>query len=320
MTKTLQHRLITAVFFSLVIFFFVIYLRDIDFNALSEISVNWLIVLIASIVAMGFRYWGVFIWQTILQQLGAKSLPSFSILSGIYAKAWMGRYIPGKVTWIAGKVYFASKYGISKSRLTVSSLLEGGMQIVAITIVSLFLMLIDTRLDIFPTNIRIFLLAVTLGLTLILHPKVFNRTIRFFHKKLRNKEAGPELSINKSAVVKSFILYSIGAIISGTSYFLLTYALVPDIHFENYLFLVGSFNLAGAIGMAALITPSGLGVRDGILLILLSVVLPREIALVVTIASRLWSSLIDVFFYVISQYICKRSMKKATELHMIKIF
>lgn len=63
---------------------------------------------------------------------------------------------------------------------------------------------------------------------------------------------------------------------------------------------MGAFNLAGAIGMLAIAVPSGLGVRDGIQLILLGVIMPPEIALAITVAARLWSLLIDVLFFVIA--------------------
>ena len=51
--------------------------------------------------------------------------------------------------------------------------------------------------------------------------------------------------------------------------------------------------LAGAIGILSLFAPSGLGVREAIQLLLLPRVIPAEIALVVTVAARIWSIAVD---------------------------
>jgi uncharacterized membrane protein YbhN (UPF0104 family) len=53
--------------------------------------------------------------------------------------------------------------------------------------------------------------------------------------------------------------------------------------------------------MIAVFAPSGLGVRDGIQLVLLSLIFPNEIALAITIFSRLWSAAVDVLFYLVAE-------------------
>jgi uncharacterized membrane protein YbhN (UPF0104 family) len=67
-----------------------------------------------------------------------------------------------------------------------------------------------------------------------------------------------------------------------------------------YVYCVGAYNLAGALGMATPILPSGIGVRDGVLLLLLTFVLPSEIAVALTVLSRLWSVIVDLLFYLLA--------------------
>lgn len=293
-TKTLWLRL---AFFAAIVLFFVLYLRGIDYDNLKHLDLAWSLVIVASAFGMIFRYWGVMIWRFILKDLGAQELPAFRVLADIYAKAWMGRYIPGTFTWIAGKVYLASQMGISKSRLAVASLLEGGMQIIAISSVSLLILGFDSRLNVISSQVKIVMGIIGLALLIVLSPKVFNRLIRSAYKLIRRQEAHEELSTNGRTVVRAFILYAIGAFITGTSYFFFTRAIVPTIGWHEYFYIIGTFNLAGAIGMAALFVPSGLGVREGVQLVLLSSIMPKEMALIVTVASRLWSAAVDVLFY-----------------------
>lgn len=290
-------RYFGPIFVILILVFLAFYLRDIDYNAFAGIAFNMPLLLAATIISLGFRYWGVLIWRVILADLGAKNLPKFRVLADVYAKAWMGRYIPGTVTWIAGKIYMASKLGISKSRLTVSSLLEAGVQILATLSLSLVILGLDPRLDVIAPEAKLAIVLLALVSLIALLPPIMNRVLSIGFRLIRRRAAYSELQTNSRATVQSFALYVIGALIAGSSYYLLTAALYPEIGLESYWYIVGAFTLAGALGMATPFVPSGLGVRDGIQLILLSLIMPKEIALAVTVFSRLWSVAVDVLFY-----------------------
>ncbi len=299
MTK-LQRSIVSTSFILLIVVFFAAYLKDIDYARLSDIRINSAMLCFASLIALGFRYLGVYIWRCILQDLGSKELPSFVLLASIYAKAWMGRYIPGSVTWIAGKIYLASSLGISKSRLAIASMLEAIVQVAAITSVSLLLVGFDTRTDMILMEVKVLLVVLAALLILFLHPKIFNRVIQNLFKWLIRKPINDELKNNKRSVIRSFLLYSVGAFVSGASYFFMTSSIVSELSWHLFFYIVGAYSLAGAIGMAVPLLPSGLGVRDGVQLILLSVIFPKETALILVVFSRLWSSFIDVLFYVLT--------------------
>lgn len=291
-------RFITPIFIILIILFFILYLKDIDYRAFSGLEFSWLPLLVGSLISLLFRYWGVFIWRTILSDLGARSLPSFTALSDVYARAWMARYIPGTVTWIAGKIYMANKLGISKSRLAVSSILEAGVQIVATLSLSLLILALDPRLDVVGDQIKLLLITLAVGSMIVLLPPVLNRALSTIFRFVRKKAPYGELQTNARATLRSYVLYVIGAFIAGSSYYLLSVALYPQVGLESYWFIVGTFTLAGALGMATPFVPSGLGVREGVQLVLLSLIMPKEIALAITVFSRLWSAAIDVLFYI----------------------
>lgn len=290
-------KIATPVFIALIMLFFVLYLKDIDTSVFSQIEVQYPLLIAATFISLLFRYWGVFVWQVVLSSLGEKSLPNYWILASIYSKAWMARYIPGTVAWIGSKIYLASKHGISKSRLAVSSLVEAGSQIVATLSVSLVILGLDPRLDVISSEMKLTMVLLGVAGTLSLYPPFFNFIIRKAYSTIRRKSAYDELSINVSSVVRSYLLYVIGAVIAGAGNYLLAASLSPDVGTGMFWYIIGATSLAGALGMATPFVPSGLGVRDGIQLVLLSIILPKEIALVITVASRLWSAAVDVLFY-----------------------
>jgi glycosyltransferase 2 family protein len=296
----LRRKVISTIFVVAIIAFLGAYLARVDYSKLEMLTFDWQMLVLATIVALSFRFWGVYIWQVILYELGSAPLPDFRILSSVYSKAWMGRYIPGKVAWITGKIYMAGSLGISKSRLAVSSLLEGGMQILALLATSMLLLGFDPRLEVFKGEPRLLLVGFACVCLFALTPKVFNALVRRAYLIVRKHEPGPDLRINQRIAFKAFWLYSIGAIFSGTSFFFLAKAVDPAVSHSLYIFFVGSYNLAGALGMATPILPSGIGVRDGVLLVLLALVLPPEVAVALAVLGRLWSAAVDVLFYIVS--------------------
>ncbi len=293
-------QIVNVLFLGLITVFIFWYVRDFDFDQIRGESIRPGYIVAASLVALAFRYWGVFIWQTILLDLGATKLPGFAGLSKVYAKAWLGRYIPGKVTWIAGKVYFASEHGISKRKLAVSSILEALTQIIAIFALSLIFLAFDDRFAEVDGNIRLAMLVIGGAMSLSIIPSVFNWLVRIMMKVLRRKGA-EDVSISGRTVTKAFALYMVGYFISGLSYFFFTKAFFP-VEASDTLFVIATFNIAGAIGIASIVTPSGLGVREGVQLLLLPAIMPKEMALVITAASRLWSVAIDVLFFFVSNF------------------
>jgi uncharacterized membrane protein YbhN (UPF0104 family) len=301
-----QKRLLNLLLIALIVIFFALYLRDIEYSLISGIEPSWFWLTVASFIALAFRYLGVFVWRQILLNLGVQKIPRFRTLSSIYAKAWMGRYVPGKVTWIAGKVYLAGSLGISKSRLAVASTLEALVQVVAIATVSLLLVGLDFRTAVIWFEIKILLIVIAGVMIVLLHPSIFNWMLQFIHRAVARKPPHPELRSNKKSVYSSFFLYSVGTFVSGASYFFLIFSLVESVSWQLFFYIVGTYGLAGAIGMAIPLLPSGLGVRDGVQLILLSSVFSKEISLMLVVYSRLWSSLIDVVFYFVAELLDRR--------------
>lgn len=319
LVRKVPKQLISLLFILCAVAFFALYLRSVDWHRLSQLHFEWGYLVVATVFATAFRYWGVIIWRYILRDLGAKGLPRFVIMAYVYAKAWMGRYIPGTVTWIAGKVYMASSHGISKSRLAVSSLLEGGMQIIAVMVVSMLLLGFDPRLNVIPPVYKGLMVLCALCLLVILTPAIFNRIVGIAFKVLRGKAVHGELLINGKSVVRSFFLYAAGSFILGLAEFFITRTIDPTIPWHDFWFIVGAFNIAGALGMLAIGVPSGLGVRDGAILLLLSTIMPKEIALAVTVTSRLWIAFADVVFFAFATFVHKVAGGKAETPHETKL-
>jgi glycosyltransferase 2 family protein len=300
-------RSIGPIFYALLIIFLVLYLKSIDFSKLAHIELNWWYLGIASLLALATRYLGTFTWFTILKSLGATDLHLQKQLIYVYAKAWMGRYIPGTAPWILGKIYFASQHGVSKQKLAISSILEGGLQIVTMLVFSLALLVFDKRLDVIGVEFKFLIIAVALIGMIVLLPPVFNRLIGTIYRVLKRKTVANEHLSTVETLVKGFSLYLLDALLNGLSLFFIAKGIDPSLAYSNIAFAMGAASLAGAASMLAVFAPSGLGVREGIQLVLFSTLMPKELALAVTIITRLWSVGMDVVFFGLSKLIAGKN-------------
>lgn len=287
--RSLKRAFFAAILIALGWFFWTL-----DWASLSEVRVAPGFLLAALVLTWGCRYYGVFIWRIVLVQLGAPRLPAFHVLADIYAKAWLARYIPGTVPWIAGKIYLAAEQGISKSRLAVSSIVEAAAQVVGAGLASLSLLALDGRVGQSVPFFRALALAGILFLTLLMIPPVFNRAVATGARLLRRTVS---VSMSWKGMSTPIALYALGSLASGLALVVFSHALIPTLAVGDTLFLVGAFGLAGVIGMLTPLVPSGLGTRDGAQLLLLLVILPPPEAGLLVIATRLWSALVDIVFW-----------------------
>jgi uncharacterized membrane protein YbhN (UPF0104 family) len=289
------------VFYALLLVFIVVAFASIDWSALSGLRISWPELGLATLLSLGFRYLGVFIWLRLLRRLGARDLRGhYAELSYIYAKSWLGRYIPGTATWIVGKIYFAGRHGVARSKLAVSGLLEGALQIVATLVVGLILLRVYSRADAIGPALRWAMIATLVVSLVVLAPPLFNRLVGVAHRALRGAAPDGDLALDWRTMLEAAGLYILGALIAGTSYFLVALSVYPDLTLNDALYVIGAASVSSAISLLAVFAPGGLGVREVTLAVLLAPVLPPAVAVVLVVVLRVWSICVDLIFYATS--------------------
>ncbi|UCD20083.1 MAG: flippase-like domain-containing protein, partial [candidate division WOR-3 bacterium] len=88
-------------------------------------------------------------------------------------------------------------------------------------------------------------------------------------------------------------LYMIPGLVHGLGLFFLLNALSP-VSGSHYLAITGSYYAASLAGLAAFFAPGGLGVREGVLFLVLPLLVPRESAIVAAIMIRLVTVLAEM--------------------------
>ena len=112
-----------------VIAFLALALANLDYSSLGSLTLDPLFVALATLVGVLARTALVLIWHSVLRDFRPPKPINFRRLHQAYARAWMGRYIPGKVVWIGAKVAFAPQLGLSKGKVAAATLVESVLQV-----------------------------------------------------------------------------------------------------------------------------------------------------------------------------------------------
>ena len=315
MSKKGLLRSFTVVFYAALLVFGWLYLQSLDWRTLSRLTLHPGWVLIATGFALVARYIFGGLWIYFLHQMqragerGAKQRGlaghdgariSFSQLMLVYAQAWFGRYIPGAVTWLAGKVLLAAKLGISKRRLAVSSFFEIALQLLTVLSSGLLLLLLDDRASQLGAGMGWLLAtAVVVGVVALL-PPVFGKLIQAAAKLAKRGPIAAELVPSAGTLGVGVLGFFASSLVSGLALFFVALSIDPKIDTGDLLFIVGASNLASAISMMAVFAPAGLGVRDGLQLAALLFVTDPATAVVITVVMRLGSVLWDLLFWLVA--------------------
>lgn len=217
-------------------------------------------------------------WRSILNQVGV--LTSF----GQAARVWMNgeiiRYIPGNVWSVLGRVAQAEQLGTSRAVVFASMVLETLLLLLASAGVSAVGLMVYAAYD-FPG--RSFLLLGLVGLTVVAAAaRWLNVWLRLVERLLRRSQGVGRLTSSFrpfTQMTLSWIAYALFQLAVAMSL-----GAVPN--GPAAIALIGIFTLSWLIGYVSFITPSGLGVREVVLVWLLRPYVDQPTALLIAVMSR----------------------------------
>jgi len=229
------------------------------------------------------------IWRWTLGKLGLRR--PWVETTRIWALSQIARYLPGGVWDVAGRLVLASRAGYSRSIVSVSILLEMVLQTVSAIIIFLVSLLFWQD----ATIARTALWAIPLipaGLV-ALHPRFLN-TILGLAARLMKADFKP-VPLRYRDVFSLLSLHLLARMMIGSGFYLFALAVYPW-NLAGWPVAVGVFAAAWVIGFLVVFVPMGLGVREGVMTLLLGAYLPVAPATVITIGFRIWIALRDIIF------------------------
>ncbi len=240
------------------------------------------VALMAFYAASGLGY------GAIVERLHQPAPPRRVTLS-IWARSLLGRYVPGSVLMVLGRVVLSHDRGVPR-RATVAAMAYEQLLSVGVAAAGgvAFIALYGEGDD-----GRVWLLAlVPLGL-LALHPRVFGPVTTWLLRRAR-REPLPRL-LPTGQLVALLGWYAATAALLGLALWLLVRAAAgPEAGGPAFVGL--AFLLSFAVSMVAVIFPSGLGIREGAFALALAQNLPGSVAVALSVGSRLVLTVVELVF------------------------
>jgi len=234
-------------------------------------------------------------WHGLLKGLGVHR--PWRELFGIVAITQFAKYVPGNVAQYIGRAGMSLARGIPARPLAVTMILETLLVIAAALVMGVGM---GTLSEIGLQAVRrhggqlalIVLLVLLASAGLFVFRRVAPALLRRFAPRYAPALDGTLLP-PQACLARAFVLYCCMYVCMGIGLIVLAHFLLPDAP-HDYWLLIAVFALAWVVGFLTPGAPGGLGVREGLMLLMLAPVFSAASASVLVIALRIATTLGDV--------------------------
>lgn len=226
------------------------------------------------------RPWG---WTRLIRGFG-HDLPYWDVYR-IYRKSEASRYVPGGIWQFASRIYLTGRFGVGSATCLAATVLDMALAALASMVPAAWLA--GAAAGSLGAWQRSALLAFPLVACVLVHPKVLNSWAAPLASFL--KQPYRRLEIGTRDMLKIWATYVAATTLLGFAMASFTRALLPDIGWDEFTYVAGCYALAWVAALLTMVAPAGMGVREGILGILLAQTAAVGTAMTLAVAMRLWA-------------------------------
>jgi len=271
----------------------------------SEIGNPWIAVIFAmglTVLLGGSIFVMAYAWKCILAFLRGRDVPYKSALK-VYTETNLAKYLPGNIMQYAGRNLLRSKLGMGQIDVALSSVIEIGALLISGMILAISFSFRSLRAAYESISKKtnpawILLLAVAVGAACILLAVYLIKKgqVRAIWDRLRSL-LSPTFA---GLLIKLVLIYAAAILIPGTA-LLFSFHVLFGIQMtpEILLSVFGAHVISWTVGFVTIGAPGGIGVRESVLLMLLSGTLGEGHVLVAALFLRIISILADVSVFLI---------------------
>ena len=277
------------------IFFFILRVLYQNWNQLLEYEFFFnSYLLVASLLMLIVHYFILsFVWHVLTDKMHVHINYISSVKNWFYSQLW--KYIPGRFGIMLGRAYLYQKGGVSIKGVSFAVLVEAVMSLIAACVIFLFSFFLvdelrgDTAIS---GNVIFIVSSITIvGWMVFLQPDIFQKVVNYALDLMKKERITVEWSYLDSIII--FCCYLLNWLVLGGAFYLFVNSFTP-VPMNELFFLTGSLAFASVVSFISLFAPAGIGVREGILFIFLSRIMPESIAVILSIASRMWHIVTEI--------------------------
>lgn len=210
----------------------------------------------------------------------------FSLTIVLRAFSEIGKYIPGKLWGYGYLINHYKKEGISIKNIAVCSLYEIILIVLSTCLIFIISFLFTNNELIY--SYKVFAIILLVVFFIVIHPRIMQYFLNIALKIVKKEPV--EIKLDYFNILKLILFYTCNWFIFGFAFYMMINSFY-QLSLHHFFYLTGSFALASLAGFFAIFAPAGIGVREGILLILLQIIISSEVAIFISFLSRVWITL-----------------------------
>ena len=244
-----------------------------------ELHLGWLAVALASAllyVSLGGVAWSVLL-RALLRSDGLSAPPLHQSVV-LFVVGNLGRYAPGTIWFLATRAYLAGRIGLPAAPVAASLAIELALIVLAGALVTAIGLLVLPPLAVLrPLAIPVGILP----LLVVANPGLFRATQRLVS---RSQPESPRVVAVRSRL-RLLLIYT-GVWVVGAVTLWLVIRSVGPVEIDAFPAVLGAWGVGFLAGFAVPFLPSGIGVREGVLTVLLASVVGLDTAVASAVLFR----------------------------------
>lgn len=241
-------------------------------------------------------------WQEIMRALERPI--RFSQSSWIISTTQIAKYLPGRIWYMVGRVYVGQKERMSGKSLAVSMVLETCLLLISSSIIFLISTLIIGNYSL--TNLLICIVALVAAVV-ILNPRILSWVTNLFLRIFKKPEV--KITISYLQMLKLSVYFFILWIFQIIGFYFLINAIYPVV-LSKIFNLAAAYTLSWITGFLVIFTPGGLGVREGMMALLLSPIVPTPLAIAISFVARVWIIVFEIVIFFVGLVVKKTANRE----------
>ncbi len=230
-------------------------------------------------------------WARLIRGFGHQ-VPYWEIFR-IYRKSELSRYVPGGVWQFASRVYLTRRHGVDAPACLAATMLDMVLAALAAMVPGAWLAgSAAVALDDWQKGAILVLPLLASG---IVYPRALNAWAEPLARRL--KQPYRRLEIGTRQILSIWALYVATWTLLAFAMAFFARALLPDIGGDRLAFVAGCYALAWLAALLTMVSPAGMGIREGVLGLLLGQAVGVGTALTLAVAMRLWIVLMELVWF-----------------------
>jgi glycosyltransferase 2 family protein len=247
----------------------------------------------AGVLVLGGYLLSTYGWYISVNALSDGSRLTFKESVATFNASGLTKYLPGKVWSYALQMYWLGAVGFSKTLVVYVNIVNLMVSLLTSSLVGLLCLVCSSSRLPLPLTLGA-LALVTFGDLVIIkyYSRVFGAVVAFVNRRFKREIRYFPLS--RRLMLELQVIHVLAAVVSGVSTYLVCLGVSYPLRLGDAPLVAAASLISDVAGFLAIVVPAGLGVREGLMFFLLGGVSLGSLPIVLPVASRLVTMLVDI--------------------------